>query len=89
MANRKFRRLSYAPKGMSLTAEQFHALHDKVDRTRSTSKTVTVPMQALVRLLNDHSLMWARLDEVEKHLRSPDAGKPTDLAEPVDGSELI
>jgi hypothetical protein len=34
---------------------EFEGLHQRYDRTRSTSKTVTVDRQALIHLLMDHS----------------------------------
>ncbi len=37
------------------TLLQFEELHLRHDRTRSTSKTVTVDRQALINLLMDHS----------------------------------
>lgn len=37
------------------TLRQFEELHLRHDRTRSTSKTVTVDRQALINLLMDHS----------------------------------
>lgn len=37
------------------TMREFEALHDRHDRTRSTSRTVTVDREALIHLLMDHS----------------------------------
>ncbi len=37
------------------TVRQFEELHLRHDRTRSTSKTVTVDRQGLINLLMDHS----------------------------------
>jgi hypothetical protein len=34
--------------------EQFHELHEAVDRTRDCSETVKVPKTALAALLRDH-----------------------------------
>lgn len=42
---------------------QFEDLHLRHDRTRSTSKTVTVDRQALINILMDHSRM---LDTLRK-----------------------
>ena len=39
------------------TMREFEALHARHDRTRSTSKTVTVDRGALIHLLIDHSRM--------------------------------
>ena len=36
---------------------EFEALHERYDRTRSTSRTVTVEREALIHLLMDHSRM--------------------------------
>ena len=38
--------------------EQFHALHEAIDRTRKSSATVTVPRDALAKLLMDHAKLW-------------------------------
>ncbi|RWJ00040.1 hypothetical protein [Mesorhizobium sp.] len=37
------------------TMREFEALHERYDRTRSTSRTVTVERAALIHLLMDHS----------------------------------
>ena len=37
------------------TMREFEGLHARHDRTRSTSKTVTVEREALIHLLMDHS----------------------------------
>jgi hypothetical protein len=39
------------------TQAQFEGLHERVDKTRSTSKSVTVDKDALTALLMDHSMM--------------------------------
>jgi len=39
------------------TMREFEGLHARHDRTRSTSKTVTVERDALIHLLMDHSRM--------------------------------
>ncbi|MBN9362825.1 MULTISPECIES: hypothetical protein [unclassified Devosia] len=39
------------------TMREFEGLHERHDRTRSTSKTVTVDRDALIHLLMDHSRM--------------------------------
>jgi hypothetical protein len=39
------------------TMREFEALHERYDRTRSTSRTVTVEREALIHLLMDHSRM--------------------------------
>jgi hypothetical protein len=39
------------------TMREFEGLHERHDRTRSTSRTVTVDRQALIHLLMDHSRM--------------------------------
>jgi alkyl sulfatase BDS1-like metallo-beta-lactamase superfamily hydrolase len=39
------------------TLEEFEVLHERHDRTRSTSKTVTVDRQALIHILMDHARM--------------------------------
>jgi hypothetical protein len=43
------------------TLRQFEGLHDRHDRTRSTSKTVTVDRQALINVLMDHARMLEAL----------------------------
>ena len=52
----------------------FESLHERHDRTRSTSKTVTVDRQALIHILMDHARM---LETLRK------AGR-VDIAEPDD-----
>lgn len=37
------------------TMAEFEGLHERCDRTRSTSKSVTVDREALIHLLMDHS----------------------------------
>jgi hypothetical protein len=37
------------------TMREFEGLHERHDRTRSTSRTVTVDREALIHLLMDHS----------------------------------
>jgi hypothetical protein len=39
------------------TLAEFVSLHERYDRTRSTSKTVTVDRQALIHILMDHARM--------------------------------
>lgn len=39
------------------TLSQFEQMHERHDRTRSTSKTVTVDRQGLINILMDHSRM--------------------------------
>lgn len=43
------------------TLRQFEHLHERHDRTRSTSKTVTVDREALINVLMDHSRMLEAL----------------------------
>jgi hypothetical protein len=69
----KLPRTDYAPKGIELTDEEFHALHMRLDRTRRNSTTVTVDRQALARLLADHSRLYAALDAIERSLRHAEA----------------
>lgn len=57
------------PRGLELTDEDFEALHDRVDRTRSTSSTATVPIVALRRLLADHARALGHLAEIERSMR--------------------
>ena len=54
------------------TLAEFESLHERHDRTRSTSKTVTVDRQALIHILMDH----ARILEALRN-----AGR-VDIAEP-------
>ncbi|RWK43781.1 hypothetical protein [Mesorhizobium sp.] len=39
------------------TMREFEGLHERNDRTRSTSRTVTVDREAFIHLLMDHSRM--------------------------------
>ena len=43
------------------TLAEFELLHERHDRTRSTSKTVTVDRQALIHILMDHARMLEAL----------------------------
>ncbi|MGO4560160.1 hypothetical protein [Mesorhizobium sp. 2RAF21] len=43
------------------TLAEFEDLHARHDRTRSTSKTVTVDRQALIHILMDHARMLEAL----------------------------
>jgi hypothetical protein len=43
------------------TLSQFEGLHERIDKTRSTSKTVTVDRAALANLLMDHPAMIRKL----------------------------
>ena len=40
---------------LNTSMAEFEALHERYDRTRSTSKSVTVERAALIHLLMDHS----------------------------------
>lgn len=43
------------------TTVEFESLHERHDRTRSTSKTVNVDRQALIHILMDHARMLEAL----------------------------
>jgi hypothetical protein len=43
------------------TLAEFELLHERHDRTRRTSKTVTVDRQALIHILMDHARMLETL----------------------------
>nr|WP_295468873.1 hypothetical protein [Mesorhizobium sp.] len=43
------------------TLAEFEDLHARYDRTRSTSKTITVDRQALIHVLMDHASMLEAL----------------------------
>ena len=55
------------------TFAEFEVLHERHDRTRSTSKTVRVDRQALIHVLMDHARMLealrkaGRVDVAEPH----------------------
>lgn len=52
------------------TLKQFEGLHERLDRTRSTSKSVTIDRQALIHILMDHSNMveaLSRIGQVQIH----------------------
>ncbi|MEQ1956214.1 hypothetical protein [Mesorhizobium sp. CN2-181] len=55
------------------TMEEFEVLHERHDRTRSTSKSVTVDRQALIHILMDHARLLealrksGRVDVAERH----------------------
>lgn len=67
------RNLTFLPKGLTLRDDQFEGLHQRVDKTRSTSNTIVVNRQALMRLLNDYGLLLAGYDDVERALRGGEA----------------
>lgn len=69
----KLPRADYSPKGLTLTDEEFHELHTRLERTRRTSATVSVDRQALTRLLADHGRLYAHVDEIERTLRHAEA----------------
>lgn len=46
------------------TMREFEDLHTRHDRTRSTSRTVTVERQALIHVLMDHTRMVEALRKV-------------------------
>lgn len=71
--------LTYMPKGMVLTDPEFDMLHKRLNSTRSTSKSVTVPMEALRHILADHSRLYGRIEDLDRHLR---AGNGSKLEEP-------
>lgn len=45
------------------TMREFEGLHERHDRTRSTSRTVTVDREALIHLLMDHSRLVEALGQ--------------------------
>jgi hypothetical protein len=55
------------------TMVEFETLHERHDRTRSTSKTVAVDRQALIHILMDHARLLealrksGRVDVAEPH----------------------
>lgn len=51
-------------KDLKTSQDQFEGLWERVDVTRSTSKTVKVDKDALMQLLMDHSAM---VDELSPH----------------------
>lgn len=46
---------------LDTTLAEFETLHERHDRTRSTSKTVTVDRQALIHILMNHARMLEAL----------------------------
>jgi hypothetical protein len=48
------------------TMREFEGLHERHDRTRSTSRTVTVDREALIHLLMDHSRMVEALRQARQ-----------------------
>jgi len=46
------------------TMTEFEGLHERHDRTRSTSSTVTVNRQALIHILMDHANMLNALRKI-------------------------
>lgn len=77
--------LTYLPKGLVLTDDEFHNLHKRINSTRSTSRSVTVDMEALKHLLSDHAALYARIEDVDRTLRAGNGGsKPHEAPRPVD-----
>lgn len=68
----KLPQLSYAPKGLQCTDEDFHALHLKA---QGRGARTSISTEALRHLLHDHSALYVRLEEVDSHLRHPEPGK--------------
>jgi hypothetical protein len=62
--------LTYMPKGMVLTDSEFDQLHRRLNSTRSTSRSVSVPMEALRHILADHSALYRRIEDLDVHLRA-------------------
>jgi hypothetical protein len=56
------------------TMHEFEELHTRHDRTRSTSKTVTVERQALIHILMDH----ARMLEARRRVGRVDIREPSE-----------
>lgn len=55
------------------TMEEFELLHERHERTRSTSGSVTVDRQALTHILMDHSQMLEALRKLGRvDIREPD-----------------
>lgn len=61
--------------GLTLTQAAFEALHERLDRVRRTSSTVTVDRQALAELLLDHGRVLKRLAEVGERVSWPGMGE--------------
>lgn len=56
------------------TVYEFETLHERNDRTRSTSKTITVDRQAMIHILMDH----ARMVEALRKAGRVDIAKPSE-----------
>lgn len=69
----KLPKLTYEPKNLQLDDAEFDLLHKKV---AGRSARVSVDAETLRHLLHDHSALYQRLEEVDRHLRHPEAGKP-------------
>ena len=55
------------------TLAEFELLHERHDRTRSTSKTVTVDRQALIHILMDHARILEALRKAGRvDVKEPD-----------------
>ena len=55
------------------TMAEFEELHARYDRTRATSKSVTVDLEALIHLLMDHSRLIEALRRAG-HVQAADPG---------------
>ena len=75
--------LTYMPKGMVLTDEEFDSLHKRLNSTRSTSKTVVVPMEALRHVLADHGALYRRIEDLDRHLRAGNGSKLEEAPRPL------
>ena len=81
--------LTYMPKGMALTDSEFDQLHRRLNSTRVTSSSVTVPMEALRHILADHSRLYARIEDLDRHLRAGGGSKLDEPPRPfLDGPDI-
>lgn len=55
------------------TMREFETLHERYDRTRSTSRTVTVEREALIHLLMDHARLVEALRQAGQ-VQIPEGG---------------
>ncbi|MGB3830313.1 MAG: hypothetical protein WA975_00445 [Mesorhizobium sp.] len=55
------------------TMREFESLHERHDRTRSTSRTVTVEREALIHLLMDHARLVEALRQAGQ-VQIPEGG---------------
>lgn len=75
--------LTYAPRDLQLTDDEYQKLHEALDKTRANSVAVKVDKVALSHLLMDHGAFWRFIGHIDGQLSKPVSERETQ-PEPVD-----